>query len=55
MFRGGANLLLVASDSEDDADIPPLVSDSEDDADSETMDAVEIYFVAQPKPKEKKS
>ena len=51
MFRGGANLLFVASESEDDADIPPLVSDSEDGLMFDVIDAVEISFEAQPKRK----
>ena len=40
MFRGGANLLFVASESEDDSDIPPLVSDSEDGLIFDIIDAV---------------
>ena len=51
MFRGGANLLFVASESEDDADIPPLVSDSEDGLIFNVIDAVVISFEAQPKRK----
>ena len=51
MFRGGANLLFVASESEDDADIPPLVSDSEDGLIFDVIGAVEIFFEAQPKRK----
>ena len=51
MFRGGANLLFVASESEDDADIPPLVSSSEDGLIFDVIDAVEISFEAQPKRK----
>ena len=46
MFRGGANLLFVAAESEDDSDIPRLFSDSEDEV---LLDAVEIWFDAQPK------
>ena len=51
MFRGGANLLFVASESEDDADIPPLVPDSEDGLMFDVIDALEISFEAQPKRK----